>query len=115
MTIGWIGMILSVAFIVCGLVFTCFSFWALREGCERKGGVPCYCSLIQMLIGSVLFFTLGIKCIDMFFLQDLEEGKLIVDRVANLMLSLVLMSYAVAMLMLEVKSLVEKLQNKDGK
>ena len=82
---------------------------------ERKGGVPCYCSLIQMLIGSVLFFTLGIKCLDIFFFQDLEERELIVNGVVNLMFSLVLMSLVVSLLVFEVMSIFGKFQKRDEK
>ena len=59
MSINWIGMALGAALIVCGFVMTCSPFIMPTTAWKTKDGAPCYCSLIQMSIVSLLFYTLG--------------------------------------------------------
>ena len=110
-TADWMGGILGSLFIVCGFVFFCFLFGASSDSSDCRRDSPCYRSIIQMIVGSVSFFTLGIKCLDAFFFKDLEDGVLIVDRIASLMFILVLMSLAVSLLMFEVKNIIGKHQD----
>lgn len=115
MSINWIGMALGAALIVCGFVMTCSPFIMPTTAWETKDGAPCYCSLIQMSIVSLLFYTLGIKCVDRTLFQNLEDGALILNEVACLMYSLVLMSLVLSLLIFEVRACIGKLHRGNAK
>ena len=105
--VGSLGAVFVIAFVVGGLIFALFSLVALTPG--RQGWrVPDYCSLFQMFFGGFMFFSLGMKCLDFFFLKNFENGKVVLASIANLMCSAVLMLLVVSLLFFEVKWLMEK-------
>lgn len=106
--VGSLGVVSVLVFFAFGFYVACFSLVALTS--ERQGWrVPDYCSLFQMFFCSIVVFSLGMKCLDFFFLQNFESGKLILASIANLMYAAVLMLLVVLLLFFEVKWLIEKI------
>ena len=112
--VGSLGAVSVLVFAALGFYIACFSLVVLPSG--RQGWkVPDYCSLFQMFLGSVVFFSLGMKCLDFFFLKNFENGKVVLASIANLMCSAVLMLLVVSLLFFEVKWLMEKKIHRRGR
>lgn len=111
--VDWLGAAFVLVFIVCGLVLALFSLGALTGG--RHGWkAPDYCSLFWMFLGGVVFLLLGMGFLDLFFLQNLEKGRLIVASLVNLTYSAALMLLAVSLMIFEAKRWIQRKIHRRG-